>query len=121
MGPWSFGARGASCGPTPGRIRCPPRGYLPVEQVKVWLVAEPAIALLLAVAVLLGLALCQALENVRLPEHLLPGFSYEYTVIFLGSVIVGCGYLLHSAWAALAAMILADLGLALLLHRSTSV
>ena len=82
---------------------------------------EPAIALLLAVAVLLGLALCQALENVRLPEHLLPGFSYEYTVIFLGSVIVGCGYLLHSAWAALAAMILADLGLALLLRRSTSV
>ena len=73
-------------------------------------------ALPLALGVLVALALSQALETVH---SALPGFCYEYAVVACGVFIVGPGYLLHSVWAAFAAVVLVNFALALLLYHST--
>lgn len=79
---------------------------------------HPAIAFLLATGVAFALALCRALESVRLPAHLLGDFRYEYAILFLGAFVLTSGYLLQSIWAALLATLVVDFALTLLLHRS---
>lgn len=81
---------------------------------------KPVAVLPLAIGVLFTLALSQALETVRFRRYALPGFDYEYAVILFGLLIIVPGYVLHSVWAALAATVLVDFLLALLLYHSTS-
>ncbi|MBN1564509.1 MAG: hypothetical protein JXA10_11760 [Anaerolineae bacterium] len=80
----------------------------------------PGAIILLATGILFALMLAQALATVHVRYYMLPDFSYELLVILGGLLIVGPGYWLHSVWAAVAATILVDILLALLLYHSTA-
>lgn len=79
--------------------------------------AHPAIALPLALGALLGLALCHALESVRVRGGVLPRVPYEYGVIACGAAVVVGGVAVGSVWGALVAVVLIDVALAALLSR----
>ena len=76
------------------------------------------IALPLVLGALLAQALCQALDTARLPDATMPPVRYEYAILVCGALVVGSGLVVGSVWAALLALLLVDLGLALLLSRS---
>jgi len=85
-------------------------------------IAQPwvprGIALPLVLGALLAQALCQALDTARLPDATMPPVRYEYAILVCGALVVGSGLVVGSVWAALLALLLVDLGLALLLSRS---
>lgn len=81
-------------------------------------IPSPIVAFLLTISVLNGLGLCQVVETVRLPAHILPALQYEYSILFSGGAIILTWHLTVSLWGAFVVSALINILLAWLLYRS---
>ncbi len=84
--------------------------------VQGWL--DPLTALLVALALIVGLEFCQALELVSVPGLFFRRIPYTYSVALSGLALIAVVFLLQSAIAAVSAIVLIDLLLGALLFRS---